>query len=81
MLALGIPSSTVYNEHLWRTRVLDNQTLDKVVNMDEIANFTGVTVKRCLVLFDDETINIDAVSAAGYYSPRGSTVASTCHGG
>ena len=66
MLALGIPKSTVDNDHLWRTRVVDNQTLDKIVNMDEIANFTGVLVKLCVVLFDDETINIDAVRSAGF---------------
>ena len=77
---VGLPAAVANDPSLWKTQADPNQTRSKVLNMDAISQYTGVP-KQCIILFDDELINIQAVAAAGYLTQKAWTAANAteCH--
>ena len=73
LVAIGVPRSVVDNPATYRSMLSGfDKPGSKVQNMFDIMGYTGAK-QGCVLLFDDEKGNVDAVNKAGFPTVRAGT--------
>jgi len=78
--SVGLPSSVANNPRLWTTQADADQGKSKIINMQHIQQYVN-TSSDCMLLFDDEVVNLQAVASAGFQTQRAWAAGNTseCH--